>query len=372
MSDPPTDFARTRRTFPDLSFPMPDFMTVDYAGQPLWLWAGFLSSILFLLWVDLGLLNRKDAIVSPKKSAMMWAGFASLAVAFGFYIWYFYEPDPQFYNDPTNLKQQAVIQYATGYLLETALAFDNIFVIGMVFTFFAVPREYQHRVLFWGIIGAIVFRGIFISLGAAVVNEFTWVLYFFAAFLIFTGGKMLFSGAGDDDDEEMDLEKNPVLRFLKKRLRVTDTIDNHNFVVRRPHPRTGKMVLFATPLLLCLLMVEIVDIIFAVDSVPAIFAVTRDPFIVYTSNIFAILGLRSMYFMLSAAIARFKYLKYGLSLVLVLIGLKIFWNFLLYKQLHLVPYLEPQWSLMLTVLFLGGAILFSLWKTGADAKAVRG
>ena len=170
----------------------------------------------------------------------------------------------------------------------------------------------------------------------------------------------------------MDLNENPVLKFLRKRLRVTDTIENHNFVVRKPHPVTGKMVLWGTPLLLCVIMVEVVDIIFAVDSVPAIFAVTRDPFIVYTSNIFAILGLRSMYFMLAAAIARFKYLKYGLSLVLVLIGLKIFWNFLLYKQLHLVPYLEPQWSLMLTIAFLGGAILYSLWKTGGKEKAAVG
>jgi tellurite resistance protein TerC len=350
---------------------MPEFLTVVYAGQPLWIWGAFLSVIGFLLWVDLGLLNKKDAVISPRKSAIMWASFASLAVAFGAYIYFYYQPDPQYYNNPENLNVQATLQFATGYLLETALAFDNIFVIGMVFTFFAVPREYQHRVLFWGIIGAIIFRGIFISLGAAVVNEFTWVLYIFAAFLIFTGGKMLLSGT-DDQDGHMDLNDNPVFKFLKKRMRVTDTIENHNFVVRKPHPVTGRMVLWGTPLLLCVIMVEAVDIIFAVDSVPAIFAVTRDPFIVYTSNIFAILGLRSMYFMLAAAIERFKYLKYGLSLVLVLIGLKIFWNFLLYKELNLVPYLEPQWSLMLTVAFLSGAILFSLWKTGAKQAAAQG
>jgi tellurite resistance protein TerC len=359
--------ADAARFFRTLGHPMPEFLTVLYAGQPLWLWAGFLSLICFLLWVDLGLLNRKDAIISAKKSAVMWACFASLAVAFGAFIYFGYQPDPQYYNEPENLHVQATIQFATGYLLETALAFDNIFVIGLVFTFFAVPREYQHRILFWGILGAIVFRGIFISVGAAVVNEFTWVLYFFAAFLIFTGAKMLLSG--DDDDEQMDFENNRILKFLKKRMRVTPVIENHNFVVRRPHPVSGKMVLWATPLLLCLLMVEIVDIIFAVDSVPAIFAVTRDPFIVYTSNIFAILGLRSMYFMLSAAMERFRYLKYGLSLVLVVIGVKIFWNFLFFKQLKLVPYLEPQWSLMLTVALLGGAILFSLWRTSRHKEA---
>ena len=343
---------------------MPEFLTVEFAAQPLWLWTAFLSLICFLLWVDLGLLNKKDEVVSAKKSAIMWACFASLAVAFGFYIYFGYQPDPAFYNSPENLNQQAAVQFATGYLLETALAFDNIFVIGMVFTFFAVPREYQHRVLFWGILGAIVFRGIFISLGAAIVNEFTWVLFIFAAFLLYTGGKMLLSGAGDDEPEELNLHNNPVLKFLKKRLRVTDEITNHNFIVTKPDPLTGKMTRYATPLLLALLMVEMVDIIFAVDSVPAIFGVTRDPFIVYTSNIFAILGLRSMYFMLSAAVERFKYLKYGLAAVLVLIGIKIFWNFLLYKELHIVPYLEPHWSLMLTIALLGGAILFSLWKTG--------
>lgn len=362
--------ARTRRASPDGTPSMPEFLTVEYAAQPVWLWLAFLSFICLLLWVDLGLVNRKDQVISARKSAMMWASFATLAVAFGFYVYFGYEPDPQFYSNPDNLNQQAALQYATGYLLETALAFDNIFVIGMVFTFFAVPREYQHRVLFWGILGAIVFRGIFILAGAALVNQFTWILYIFAAFLIFTGVKMLM--AGNDDDPELALEKNPVLKVLKKRLRVTDEITSHNFIVRKPHPETGRMVRYATPLLLALVMVETVDIVFAVDSVPAIFAVTRDPFIVYTSNIFAILGLRSMYFMLSAALERFKYLKYGLSAVLVLIGAKIFWNFLLHKEMHAVPYLEPQWSLMMTVALLGGAILFSLWKTSTEAKAQRG
>ncbi len=335
------------------------FLTAVYAGQPIWLWLAFLSFIGFLLWLDLGVINNKDGVVSASKSAKMWAAFASLAIAFGAYVYFVYEPDPRYYNSPDNLNQQAVIQYFTGYLLETALAFDNIFVIGMIFTFFAVPREYQHRVLFWGIIGAIVFRAIFISLGSAVVNEFTWVLYIFAAFLIFTGYKMLFGG-----DHEMKLEDNPVLKFIKKRMRVTETIENHNFFVKKPHPDgSGKLVLWATPLFLALMMVEIVDIIFAVDSVPAIFAVTRDPFIVYTSNIFAILGLRSMYFMLAEAVERFKYLKYGLSLVLVLIGFKIIWNFGLSKELKMVPYMEPHWSLIATLLLLGGSIGYSLWRT---------
>jgi tellurite resistance protein TerC len=342
-----------------------DLLSAFYAGQPVWLWLLFLSVVGSLLWLDLGVINRKDSVISPAKSALMWAGFASLAVAFGAYVGFVYEPDPRYYSSPDNLNQQAVIQYFTGYLLETALAFDNIFVISLIFAYFAVPREYQHRVLFWGIVGAIVFRAIFISAGAVVVNSWTWVLYVFAAFLIWTGWKMLTSGEG----EAVRLEDNKLIKFLRRRMRVTDRIECHNFLVRRPHPRTGRLVLFATPLFLALVTVEAADIIFAVDSVPAIFAVTRDPFIVYTSNIFAILGLRSMYFMLAAAVERFKYLKYGLSAVLVLIGVKIIWNFGLSKELDLVPYVEPHWSLLATVMLLGGAMLYSLHRTRSESAS---
>ncbi len=335
-----------------------EFLTAAYAGQPVWLWISFLAFVGLLLWLDLGVVNNKDGVVSPAKSALMWGAFASLAVAFGAYVAFVYAPDPRYYQNPDNLNQQAVIQYFTGYLLETALAFDNIFVISLIFAYFAVPREYQHRVLFWGIIGAIVFRALFISAGSAVVTSWTWVLYLFAAFLIYTGWKML-----AQSDKEMDFHDNPLVKFMRKRFRVTDTIENHNFFVRRPHPVSGEAVLFATPLFLALIVVEFVDIIFAVDSVPAIFAVTQDPFIVYTSNIFAILGLRSMYFMLAAAVERFKYLKYGLSLVLILIGIKIIWNFGLSKQLELVPYLEAHWSLIATIALIGGAMIVSLFAT---------
>ncbi len=330
----------------------------EFAGQPIWLWLSFLSVIGALLWLDLGVINKKDSVISAVKSALMWASFASLALLFGLYVAFVYEPDPRYYISPDNLNQQPVVQYFTGYLLETALAFDNIFVISLIFTYFAVPREYQHRVLFWGIIGAIVFRAIFISAGAAIVNSWTWVLYFFAAFLIWTGWRMLGGG-----NHEISLEDNRLLTFVRRRMNVTDRIDNHNFFVRKIDPKTGRMALFATPLFLALIMVETADIVFAVDSVPAIFAVTRDPFIVYTSNIFAILGLRSMYFMLAAAVERFAYLKYGLSLVLVLIGVKIIWNFGLSKELNLAPYLEPQWSLMATLMLIGGAIAYSLYRT---------
>jgi tellurite resistance protein TerC len=327
----------------------------EFAGQPVWLWIAFLSFVGFVLWLDLAVINNKDGRISAKKSALMWGSFATCAMLFAGYVYFFYEADPYFYNSPENLNAQATVQYLTGYLLETALAFDNIFVISMIFALFAIPPAYQHRVLFWGIMGAIVFRALFIGAGAAIVNQLTWVLYFFAAILIFSGVKMLMSASKPHAAPNTAW----IVRLVERFMPVTQEIRNHNFVVRMPDA-TGKMVLFATPLLLALVTVEIADIIFAIDSVPAIFAVTRDPFIVYTSNIFAILGLRSLYFMLAAAADRFRYLKIGLAAVLVLIGGKIIWNFLLSKELKLVPYLEPHWSLIATLALVGGSILVSL------------
>jgi tellurite resistance protein TerC len=327
----------------------------EFAGQPVWLWIAFLSFVGFVLWVDLALINNKDGRISAKKSALMWASFAACALVFAGYVYFIYEPDPAFYTTPENLNAQATLQYLTGYLLETALAFDNIFVISMLFTLFAVPAAYQHRVLFWGIIGALVFRAIFIGAGAAIVNQFTWVLYIFAAILIFSGIKMLLFKEGHEEAPKSEW----IVNLVKRVIPVTPEIKGHNFFARLPDS-TGRLVLHATPLLLALISVEVADIIFAVDSVPAIFAVTRDPFIVYTSNIFAILGLRSLYFMLAAAKDKFSYLKIGLAAVLVLIGGKIIWNFLLSKQLNLVPYIEAHWSLIATLVLVGGAILLSL------------
>ena len=342
-------------------------MTIDllgeFAGQPIWLWLTFLAFVGFVLWLDLAVINNKDGQISAKKSAMMWGSFAACAMAFAGYVYFFYEPDPAFYTQPGDLNTQATVQYLTGYLLETALAFDNIFVISMIFALFAIPPAYQHRVLFWGILGAIVFRAIFIGAGSAIVNQLTWVLYIFAAILIVSGVKMLASASKPHEPPNT----RWIVRLVERFMPVTHEIRNHNFVVRMPDA-SGKMVLFATPLLLALITVEIADIIFAIDSVPAIFAVTRDPFIVYTSNIFAILGLRSLYFMLAAAADRFKYLKVGLAAVLVLIGGKIIWNFLLSKELKLVPYLEPHWSLVATLVLVGGSILISLVKTSPKAS----
>ena len=206
----------------------------------------------------------------------------------------------------------------TAFVVEKTLALDNVFVIALIFSYFAIPRQYQHRVLFWGILGVIVLRGLTIGLGATLVAEYSWVLFIFAAVLIFTGIKMLVT-----DDKEMDLSANPVLKFMRKRFRVTETLHGNNFFVNQAEAKTGTIQRYMTPLFLALILIEIADLVFAVDSVPAVFAITSDPNIVYTSNIFAILGLRAVYFALAAVLHRFHYLKYALAILLVFIGSKV-------------------------------------------------
>lgn len=323
-------------------------------GKPLWLWLAFLAGVVFLLWLDLGVLHRKSHVVSVGESALLWLLFAAAATAFGAWVWIDQGPS-------------VGAQFFTGYVLETSLAFDNIFVISTIFAYFAVPREYQHRVLFWGIIGAIVFRAIFIGAGAAIVARYSWILYLFAVFLIITGFKMLTA-----QEDGPNIGRNPALRLARLFLPVTDRIDSDRFLVRLPHGPKGRLKTFATPLLFALIVVEFVDIVFAIDSVPAIFAVTQDPFIVYTSNIFAILGLRSMYFMLAAAVHRFKYLKIGLSAVLVLVGVKIFWNFGI-KDLGLdkaygLEKIDPLVALFATLAIFVVSILYSLLRTALEPK----
>jgi tellurite resistance protein TerC len=331
-------------------------LAAEWLGEPLWAWASFLGLIIFLLWLDLGLMNRKAKAVSPLKSFLMWAFFAAIASAFGAWIW-------------IDRGAEMGAQFFTGYVLETSLAFDNIFVISTIFAYFAVPREYQHRVLFWGIIGAIVFRAIFIGLGATLVENFTWVLYIFAVFLIVTGWKMATAKSHGPN-----IGDNPALKLARRVLPVHDRIESDRFFVKRASPVSGAIRTYATPLFLALIVVEFVDIIFAIDSVPAIFAVTQDPFIVYTSNIFAILGLRSMYFMLAAAVERFAYLKIGLSAILVLVGVKIFWNFGI-KDLGLdksmgLEKIDPIAALVATLSIIGLSIVYSLWRTRGSTKKV--
>ena len=330
-----------------------------FLGKPLWMWLLFISLVVALLVLDLGVLHKEDHEIGVAESLKLSAMYITLGVAFSGFVWWSFNyqlaaATPEIAATMINGAEAAKL-YLTAFVVEKTLAMDNVFVIALIFTYFAIPRMYQHRVLFWGILGVIVLRGIMIGLGATLVAQYSWILYIFAAFLILTGIKMLFMG-----DKPMDISQNPLLKFMKRRMNVTEEIHGHDFFVKKPDPKTGKLVRFATPLFLALIMVEIADLIFAVDSVPAVFAITTDPFIVYTSNIFAILGLRALYFALAAIIHRFHYLKYALSLLLVFIGSKIFVADLL--GLEKFP---ANWSLGITFAILAAGVAFSLWKTRA-------
>jgi len=317
-----------------------DFLFVDWLGKPIWLWLSFVAIVVAILSVDLGVVHRKSKEIGVTESLVTSAAYILLGLAFGGWVWWY-------------MGATAGMNYLTGFVVEKSLAMDNVFVIAMIFSYFAVPRIYQHRVLFWGILGVIVLRAIMIGVGAALVEQFNWVLYVFAAFLIFTGVKMwLFA------DKEYDVAANPVLKYVRRHFRVTDSLHGERFWVRQTDPGTGKLAWYMTPLMLALLMVEIVDVVFAVDSVPAIFAITTDPFIVYTSNIFAILGLRALYFALAAMVDRFHYLKYALATLLVFIGSKIF----IADGLGLAK-IPPAASLSITFAILAAGIGWSLWKT---------
>ena len=322
---------------------MMEFMMFDWLGTPVWIWLSFMGIVAGLLALDLGVLHRSQREIGVRESLALSAFYIALGLGFGGWIWWY-------------MGETAGLQYVTGFVIEKSLAMDNVFVIAMIFTTFAIPRIYQHRVLFWGILGVIVLRAIMIGFGAAMVENFSWVLYVFAAFLIYTGIQM-WRTAG----KHYDVEASPALKFIRKRFRVADRLHGERFWVKQPDPKTGKAEWFMTPLFLALLMVEIVDVVFAVDSVPAIFAITTDPFIVYTSNIFAILGLRALYFALAAMVHRFHYLKYALALLLVFIGSKIF----VADALGLAK-IPPSVSLTVTFAILAGGIGWSLWKTRHD------
>ncbi|MGP4689735.1 TerC family protein [Agrobacterium cavarae] len=325
-----------------------DFLFTDFLGTPTWMWGIFITLVLGLLALDLGVLHKNSKEIGIKESLLMSGFYITIGLAFGGWIWF-------------QSGQQPAMEYVTGFVVEKSLAMDNIFIIAMIFSYFSIPRQYQHRVLLWGILGVIVLRGIMIAAGAAIVENFHWVLYLFAAFLVFTGIKMLFSA----DHEEQDIGKNPILKFLRSRLPVTEKLHEERFFVKQPDPKTGRLKTFVTPLFLALIMVEIADLIFAVDSIPAIFAITTDPFIVYTSNIFAILGLRALYFALAALIHRFAYLKYALAAVLVFVGSKIF----LADMLGIAK-IPPSISLGITVAILLTGIVGSLFATRNDKKVI--
>lgn len=268
-------------------------------SDSLGLWIGFNAFVLFMLALDLGVFHKKSHSVSVKE-ALIWSA-VWIAMAMIFNAWLYYSQG-----------SQIALEFLTGYVIEKSLSVDNIFVFLMIFAFFNVPKEYQHKVLFWGIIGALLMRAIMIFVGAALIAEFHWVIYIFGAFLIFTGVRMAVQ-----KEQHQDLEQNPVVRLFKKIMPVTPDLRGDKFFVKI-NSKT-----WATPLFVVLLIVEFSDLIFAVDSIPAIFAITQDTFIVYTSNVFAILGLRSLYFALAGIMNLFHFLKMGLAVVLVFVGIKM-------------------------------------------------
>lgn len=264
-----------------------------------WLWIAFNLFVLLMLALDLGVFHKKTHEVSVKEALAWTALWVFLAFCFNVFVYYYFN-------------QEKAFEFFTGYVIEKSLSVDNIFVIILIFSYFKVPAAYQHKVLFWGILGALVMRVIFIFAGVELIHRFHWLMYVFGAFLIYTGGRMAFQG-----DTQVEPEKNPVVRIFRKLFRVTPSFQGSNFFVRIDRQ------LWATPLFLVVVLIEATDLIFAVDSIPAILAVSDDPFIVYTSNVFAILGLRSLYFALAGIEKFFVYLKYGLAAILVFVGIKM-------------------------------------------------
>ncbi|MDQ0315718.1 TerC family protein [Amorphus orientalis] len=307
----------------------------DSVSVPPLFWVVFLSLVALILIVDLGVLHRRAHVVGMRESLLLASGYAGLAVLFGIGVWLILGID-------------AGAKFFTAYIVEQSLSFDNVFVMSVVFVYFGIPREHRHRVLFWGILGAMVFRAILIGTGAAVLHEFEWLLVFFAALLIFTGVKLLLH----DEEESVDIANNRAFRWLSRRLPMTPRIHGPRFLVREPRADGRGTMLMATPLLFALIVIEVSDLIFAVDSIPAVLAISHDPFIVYTSNVFAILNLRALYFVIDALVARCSYLKPALSAVLIFIGGKILWDMFIGETEALV-------SLGVTVFLIGGAIILS-------------
>jgi tellurite resistance protein TerC len=311
---------------------------VENIVVPLWVWAAFLAGVLGMLALDLGVFNRKAHVVGVKEAATWTAVWVTLGLAFAALIFMWQG-------------QQKGVEWLTGYLIEYSLAVDNIFVFVLVFSAFAVPPQYRHRVLFWGILGALLMRGAMIAVGATLIQQFQWILYVFGGFLVFTGIRMLLEKKSEG---HADLEKNPAVRLARRFFKVSKEYDGQKFFTVRNGIR------MATPLFLVLVFIEFTDLIFAVDSIPAIFAVTRDPFIVFTSNVMAILGLRSLYFLLADIVDRFVYLKTGLAVILSFIGVK-----LLLLEVYKIPTVV---SLGVVIGVLAVSVVASLLKTRTAPK----
>ena len=321
------------------------FLLTDFLGKPAWMWLAFVAIVITLLALDLGLLHKDEHEIGVKESLLLSSGYIGISLLFGAWVWWY-------------MGAQSGTEYFTGFLIEKSLSMDNVFVIALIFSALSIPRLYQHRVLFWGVLGVIVLRALMIGLGAVLVSQFSWVLYVFGAFLLLTGIKMWVTA-----EHPPDMANSALLKFLRRHMRITPEVQGKAFFVTQPDPASGKPVRWATPLFVALCMVELIDLVFAVDSVPAIFAITSDPFIVYTSNIFAILGLRALYFALAAMVHRFHYLKYALALVLVFIGSKIL-------LLDVIGKMPAVVSLSVTFGLIAGGVMVSLWKTRGHKPAL--
>lgn len=309
-------------------------------------WAIFFVAVPFLLFIDLKMFNKGgDNVIGFRKSLILSAWYIAAGLAFGVLVW-------------IDFGAERAMNYYTAYVIEKSLSLDNLFVMSVIFSAFAIPRQYQHRVLVWGIIGVLLLRGIMIGAGAALVHQFDWVLYIFAAILIFTGIKMLFM---DDDDDLGNFEEKPLVVFLKKHFPFTPKIHGRKFFVHKSElidveKKVSKSAYIATPLMLALIVIEISDVIFAVDSIPAALAVTTDTFVVFTSNVFAVLGLRALFFAVENIIDRFSLMKYALSFVLCFIGFKVFYN-------GMFGHISPAVSLTVTLGALTAGFVFSAIKT---------
>ena len=323
-----------------------------------WLWTGFVALILLFLAIDLGLFHKSSRKVGTREAVAWTMVWIAVSLLFNVFVYYLY--DNHWFGiglaadgiTVMRTGEQAAVEFFTGYLIEKSLSFDNIFVIALVFAYFKVPAEYQHRVLFWGILGALVFRAILISLGVLLVTHFNWIFYIFGLILIYSAIKII-----TFDDEHADPEKGLVLRLARRFLPISAGFDGQNFTTRRD----GKFAF--TTLMLVLLVVEATDVVFAFDSIPAIFAITDEPFIILTSNIFAILGLRALYFVLAGLMDRFKYLNWALAIILVFVGAKML--------LHDFVHIDTTVSLIVIAVLLASGIALSLWRSppsdGSDA-----
>lgn len=307
----------------------------------MFIWIGFIVLVCFLLALDLGVFNRNPHAITTREALGWTTVWVSLSLLFSVFVYYAYGYG-WIANPEALTAKGAVLKYLTGYLVEQSLSMDNIFVIAMIFTYFSIPQKYQHRVLFWGILGALVFRGIMIFLGVVLIQQFAWLTYVFGVFLLYSAYKMWSAS------ESVHPHQNPVIKYVSRLIPVTKDFDGERFFVKRKH------LTAATPLFVALMVVETTDIMFAFDSIPAIFAITTDPFLVFTSNIFAILGLRSLYFVLASILDRFKYLQHALVFILAYVGVKM----LLVHHVHI-----PEWlSLVVIFVALGAGVLISLYQ----------